>query len=708
MTVAQSDPSIEPKEGGGPPPSAARTDDPLARLVRQRWIDGGAELAKDRRHYWQNLAFYLGEQWVWWDSTRNQLQALPLTYMQIAPGRTRATINRVAGNVVSVLARLTASNLDFQVPPTDTSDDIRQAARLAEHVLKVVHDEGDWETIRVEEMFAAIMGGSSAVAVEWDPSAGDVLEVDARGKIVGTGAEKLHALNVTEFCIEPGVRRATDARWWIMGLALSPRQAQARYGLDWLPRADATGMLSPLQHKILNDVGRPNGGALTLVLTMYERPNPGCPKGRYVVVINDKTIQDVEWPFPFRDELNLHVFRQRIIDAKWRGVTYMNDALPVQFHYNNTMTVQIEHARLTANLRIMAPFGSFDESDFTNEAGSVLFYSADGSGSQPGYMQPPQLPRWIVQLGDNLKAELDDIMHVHATTRGEASFDRASGQALAFLAEKDDTPLGTMAREQARRWACIAEQVLELHEAKARSPREGVIKQRGNLPLKVRWTGRDLQGQTEVVVPLESTEPHSKAADRQYAQQLWDAQIIRDPTLYLKIARIDPDEVLEIADADAARAIRENARMLAGEVVFVEGFDDHGKHIAEHNIARKSERYEFLAKDVKEILDLHIKMHETQQAEEYGQQVARAKLDPGFAKLPQGGAPIGSMIPPDWATRQATGGMADPQAMAYMQASGAQMPQQPGGMMPNPGMSPQANPAAPPMDQPPGMPMPGQ
>ena len=63
-------------------------------------------------------------------------------------------------------------------------------------------------------------------------------EVD--GRIVGTGEVTLQPLNITEFCVEPGVRDWRKARWWCMGLAMSPQQAKSAYGLDWLPTADAS------------------------------------------------------------------------------------------------------------------------------------------------------------------------------------------------------------------------------------------------------------------------------------------------------------------------------------------------------------------------------------------------------------------------------------------------------------------------------------
>lgn len=676
-------PSSEDKGPVGPPdtrPSDA--DAQLAKLVRTRWKEGGDELAKPRRHFWQNMAFFLGEQWVWWDSTRSLLQALPQAWSPIGPGRARLTINRIEPNVTSVMARMMASDLAFEVTPNDASDDLIAAARLAERILTAEHHDQEWEAVRHDEMFGALMGGTSAVAVEWDPSAGDTLEVMADGRVVGTGAARLQALNVNEFCIEPGVRDYRTARWWVMGLTMSPKQAQQRYAMDWEPKPDASGLMSPMQHKILSDVGRPSGENMVLCLTMYERPNQRQPQGRQVIVVNDRIVAQSPWPFPFKTRLNLRPFRQKQITAQWQGWTYVNSAIGVQYHYNHARSVIAEHMKVAGNARLMAPYGAFSDEQFTNDAGSILWYSPDGTTAAPQYLNPPNLPRWLSAEADTLKAELDDLMYVHATSRGEASFDRASGQALALLAEKDDSPLGPMAREQAQGWSELAEMILQLYQAKALEPRRATIPGGGGLgvPVHVRWSGKDLKGQTQARVPLDATAPKSKAAQQSFADGLWDRKIVTDPQMYLRLAGVEVEDATEVLDADVARAQRENARMSQGIVELVSAFDDHAKHIAEHNRMRKGDSYLYSSKEIQSIFDDHVQMHSTQVGAEYGAQVRKAQVDPGLAKLPQGDEPIGSVVPPDWAEQQ---GM-DPQTQAALAQMGPGMAG--GGQAANPGL----------------------
>src|SRR5207302_1432884 len=134
-----------------------------------------------------------------------------------------------------------------------------------------------------------------------------------------------------------------------------------------------------------------------------------------------------------------------------------------------------------------------------------------------------------------------DIMFVHATSRGEASFDRASGQALALLAEKDDSPLGLMAFEESQRWSEIGSYVLRVYERKVGETRTVQVQPRLAQPGQVRqskWSGKKLKGQTRVVVPLETTLPTSQAAMQAFARDLYDRGIIKDPVVFARMLRI--------------------------------------------------------------------------------------------------------------------------------------------------------------------------
>lgn len=690
----------------GPPVTDRASDEEMrtVRLLQDRWRDGEQELLKARRHFWEHLAFFMGEQWTWWDPARNQLQALSRSYSPLGNGKARVTVNRIEPNIVNVLARMLATPLGFEVPPTDAADDVIAGAQLSNDLLEACYHDQQWGAIRYDEIFNSIMGATSAVSIEWDGRAGEKLSIDeGTGKVIGTGESRLRAHAITDFCLEPGVSNVRRARWWMFGLAMPPREAQAMYGLDWCPKPDAASLLSPLQHKILADSGRSQGHNQTLVLGCYERPNEQTPEGRYGVVINDRLVHTEKWPFPFKERLNLVTFRQEQLSGKWTGWTYMHSAIKLQAHYNLYKSLIAELMKKVGNPRMTSPHGAFEEEDFTDEPDSILFYEPSAVGGKgPEYMTPPTMPGWIAEEINDTRALLDEFMHVSQTSRGESIGDRASGQALALLSEKDDSPLGLMGNEQAEGWAEVAELVLALYSDKATETRTFSLRGPANTPQVRQFTGKMLHGQTRVYVDPDTTRPVSEAARQAFAKDLWDRKIIQDPGVYARLARVPARFMEEVIDADVAAAHYENQLLSIGQPILPRDFENHATHIAEHNRFRKSRAYRAADRMIAELIDTHIQAHETMAHEEYGRQQGRAEETPGLAAVAQGHEPPGSMIPTDFAEQQAGIGVGDPTAAAAYPGGGG--PPQAGGAPLQQQLAPQQ---APPPDFGPAAPAPG-
>lgn len=630
--------------GQSSPITAIPRGDALGITIQQKWRDCADDLGKVRRDYWLNLAYYLGEQWIWWDRSRRIVQQLPQQYSPLGPGRARITVNRIAPNVGSVLGRLLKNELAFEVLPSGVTDDVTGGARRGERVLTAYHRVQDWEQLRFDEVLSAVLGGTSATSLDWDGRAGQRISVDNQtGNVVGTGDVIARSLNITEFGVEPKVRNLADARWWVQGLALPPKTVQSMYGLNWCPKPDTGTLLSPLQHKMLSDSGRGSGEHLCLVLAYYERPNKETPKGKYAVVVNGVTIENKPWPFPFQ-ELNLEIYRQRKVPAQWVGSTYVNDAIPIQFSYNHARSVIAEHMKLSGNARLIAPYGAFEEDALTDDPGSILWWSPDLGGAAPQYLSPPNLPRWMLEEAANLKAELDDVMFVHDTSRG-IGFDRASGQALAVLGEKDDGPLSWMVFEQKRGWSSFGKKVLQVLGEKSVETRRLTIPAAPGIPETIEWNGAMLREQYDVQVPLDAVAPRTHAAQQAYAKDLWDRQIITDPRQYARMVGLQPEDFAELLSADATSAQRENLRMIVGYPEIPADFEDHAIHIAEHNRLRKSDAYKYAEPEIKKLIDDHLAFHENLAAEEVMKQSMRAAADPALAAAPQASAPPGSQIP---------------------------------------------------------------
>lgn len=583
--------------------------------VLNLWRDADSYLVKERRDYWLNGSYYLGQQWIWWDSTRTTVQELD--YRTEAEKDSRITVDKYGPRLSSLLARMMRSALVFEVQPQGTDDSSMRKQRLQEQLLVAEQHERDWELARETALLQTFFGGAAAICVDWDPEMGDDYYVDMHtGVAIPDGGVRLTPLGINEFTMEPGTQDPGDARWWCRATSLPPAQVKERYNLEWTPSPDAEAVLTSRARSIL--MRRPGNQApqTTMVYVYYERPTPSTP-GCIVHVVNNKVVlQEDGWPFPF-PHLNVALFRQKKIPNTWVGHTLCTPARDVQYAYNRARSTIMEHMRKAANARLMIPAGSIDDADIiTSDPGDTLEYNAELG--EPHWQTAPDVPRWISNEAAALEMELDDIFHTHSVSRGQAPGDRNSGLALSLLAEKDDTPLGPMARDQAKGWAIIAQMTLMLYRMNAQASgmqRKATIINEHGQPLDISWGAQDIDEKPKVVVPLDATSPRSKLATQSVITSLADRfpQAFQniDPLALAKMLDLpDPKGYLAQVDPDASKAQWENGLLMQGVPVVPEDFDLHDVHINIHNRERKSPAYELADPAVKEIIDLHVMAHQ--------------------------------------------------------------------------------------------------
>jgi hypothetical protein len=587
---------------------------PTAAKIVDMWQDADRYLVKERRDYWMNASYYVSHQWIWWDSSRNSVQEL--SYANEAEKGSRITVDKYGPRTRSLLARLTRSELLWEVQPGGMDDSSMRRQRLQEQLLIGEQRHNNWEDVREMCLLQTLFGGSAAICVDWDPDKGEDYLLDAISQIsVPLGGIRLTPVGINEFTLEPGSLNATDARWWIRCTSLPPEQVQERYNLEEIPKADSEAMLSARHRSLLRN--RPGGDPpkTTLVYIYYERPTnrgPGC----VVHVVNGEVVLlEEEWPFPFK-HLNISVFRQNKIPNSWVGHTLLTPARDVQYAYNRARSTILEHMRKAANARMMVPSGSVDDADsLTIDPADVLEYNSEIG--EPHWQTAPEVPRWISNEAQFLEAELDDIFHTHQTSRGEAPGDRNSGLALALLAEKDDTPLGPMAKDQSLGWGKIAEMTLSLYRMNAESTginRKVMLLTEQGVPHEIQWSAKDIDEKPTVIVPLDATMPRSKLATQSMITSLAQQfplvfQNVSAKSLTRMLDLPDPKQFLSQMDPDIAKAEWENGLLMQGVPVIPEDFDVHDAHVNIHNTQRKSPAYELADPQVKQMLDMHVMAH---------------------------------------------------------------------------------------------------
>lgn len=623
--------------GDTAPDAGTQRPEISVKTIRERYLAGRRESTLLQHNYWLNASYLLGEQWLWVNPTANQIETLP-----IEPDRVRATINHMLPFSRTLISKLNSKPLKFAVPPTKADDGTLRAARTAESILAGLARDQDWESLREDAAWAAWKGGVAAISLTWDTSKGTQLGFTDDGRSFGTGDISPRVHSIVDFAVQPGVRNAETAAWWIDAVVLPPETVQDFYDLETLPAADASAGMSPFQRSLFeshitgeNRTGAP-GINLTLVLIYYERPSRSNPKGKVCHVVGSEIVREGPWPFPFKDRLNLVIMKETRVDNKWWGVTVLTSGRSVQNGINQSWSSIIEHMKLAGNARLYVPQSSYEIMRLSTDTPGEMIPWPDGMPT-PAYVGPTQMPQWTIEQPQRLKEELADILGAHDVSRGEAPNNIQSGLGLSILVEQDQTPVGRMIKEQAGAWGRFASMVLAIYESKATEKRTATISTPNYPPETVEWTGKALQGQTTAIVDPEDIMPRSKVAMLQFAQTAAQMGLLQDPAAlgrFLRIAEIpDTRDILEALAPDVAKARRENAMMFQGRVPdpLSMDIDNHNIHIEEHHTAMKSPRWDELSPKEQDIFRKHVQAHATLSAEQLGKQVAKAEVSPVLA-----------------------------------------------------------------------------
>lgn len=610
--------------------------------IRDRYDEAFKETRGCARQYWLNHAFYSGFQWLGWNHRTHNLVELPSE-----PDRLQITVNRMKANVRTIMSYVCQRELGFEVLPNRADDAAILGAKLAQNLCESARITHSWELRREEAWLSCLKGGTSAICIDWDPDAGTTVGV-VDSKDVRQGDTYETTLSIAEFVVEPGSQDAETARWWIKCQALPPKVVREMLGLSKDPPADLTANIGAFQHKLLstNDNGVGQLVPLTLVLTYYERPNSLTKKGRIAVEVDGKIHHDREWPFPFKERLNLVVLRESVIEDQWFGDTVLSAARPIQAAFNLAWTNLLEHLTTVGAAKMVASQATIAAIEYMDDMPGAWVPYPTGE-NPPVYMNPPQLPAWMRDLPGQLAVELDDLMGVHDVSRGEAPPNIESGLGIEILGEKDATPIGKMVKDLALAWGRLATMFLQIQEKMVKETRRGSV-QVGRFPQEFEWTGADLKGQTTAHVPVESVMPRSKAMMRQFAGELFDRGLIKSLEEYLKISEAPGYlNTLYSVNPDLAMATEENHLMSTGQVCLPKEWEDHIIHMETHNRFRKSAAYAQLGKKDKDLIDTHIEAHRTAAAQELGKQRVGQTLDPQLPMIDQAANSAQPVLPPD-------------------------------------------------------------
>lgn len=634
-------------------------------------LDHRFNAARETRRVFENewvliLAFMLGNQWVKVDTSGRVFNVGD-------DDRVMITDNRMRPAVRTSIARMTKSNPAWQGAPKDRSDEEIQRARLREAVfehywrelqmkrrfrLALWYREGcgmafmktTWDAARGEKMTVmAARGGGPVIADGYGrPLTPDRMQTvapqlsdDQRGQVNELLEER--AITLGDVCVELKTpfevvvdplatdEGLTSAEYVDEEALYSPAYLRQHFGYDGPLEEDGNAAGGALEGRFpgMNtylERSRERRGAAgrrgVRVREHWSLPGLDGPHGKHAVWLpNGRTLleEDLVYPFlPYTDFPGLPAGRF------WADPP-MKDLVSPQVERNKVKSQIAENGERFGNPARLISVESLglDGSRWQGLPGEEIVYHDMGTpGSVPAFLQPPEMPRYVVeQLAENADA-IATITSQHEVTQGTVPEGVTAASAISQLMEANDTMLGPDTDDMGVSLLDVGKKLLWCVRRYAHTDRLARIAGDDSSFDIFEFRGEQLGEADGDALQIGSTISQSVAAKQAGIQWVLNTLIQNGqapPPRELRRIMQDYEvgglqHVFESIGKTQTQCLEEHRRMMRGEQLGINTYDEDQTHLEEHDDFRRGARYQMHIRQpggdmIDQIFEAHEKLH---------------------------------------------------------------------------------------------------
>lgn len=344
----------------------------------------------------------------------------------------------------------------------------------------------------------------------------------------------------------------------------------------------------------------------------WSLPSKRQPDGQLLVFTQNKMLHD--GPIPEEYKGRMPYIRIDFLDLLFgdyaQGI--VEQLIPLQEDYNFTIT-RIAEAKKWMTGKVMAPKQAKLTAKWDDEMGQLLFYQAP---HKPEYLPPPTIPSYYLNDLVRIRRDMEDIAMSHDASIGRVPAQIKSGVAIDALKEQDVKQMAPVLLGTEAKLSHYAEMVLDIIQIKYTVPRLLSVSNDQTIQEVRTFKGKDVEGERKTKIDLGSSLPDSKEARQAFILNLVERGLIT------------PDrgrDLLEIGDVegvyhnlDEANQKSETENMINDDTIeiVIMPFDNHVDHLRSMDKFFKSQEFEKLDKEIRDILLQHRQGHQEALAEE--------------------------------------------------------------------------------------------
>lgn len=415
-------------------------------------VVGGDSTVADLKSEWQkyknarqvfepdwflNSAFFVGQQWLYWNHGR-------LDRPRLAKYRETIVDNRILPIITARVAKKVKSRPTFVATPFTGQESDVDAAKITEKVMAF-----DWEYLDLQQklyqaqLFADI-AGAGFWKIYWDSTEGDSVECvcgpdgeimkQANGtpvkadmfpdglpeglstKTIAQGDVCVDVVSPFHFYPEPLAESMDDLEKCFEEKIRSPDYIKQRYGVEL--EADTEAPIGPVESRIFGSVLMPAQGVGYKGIRVFEfwaKPCPSYPKGKRVVWAQDQLLTEEDNPI---DPLPYVMFSGVKVPNRFWPTSVTTQLRGPQIALNKIESQIQENANRIGNPALLKSRQA--NVSYTGVPGEEVLYDSTVSDAVPQYLTPPNMPQYVERRGEEIISSMNEISGLHASAGSRA------------------------------------------------------------------------------------------------------------------------------------------------------------------------------------------------------------------------------------------------------------------------------------------------
>lgn len=559
------------------------------------------------------IAFLAGRQYTFFNSEAHIVQEL-----SGLKGRRMRVDNILMPKWRRQVADLIKNNPRMSVVPNSVDDEDIKAAKTGDKVLKHFWRDNGMKKKTRQLASWVYATGNAFLDDRWNRRLGPAALEE--GKIVYEGDADVGVWSPLEIVVPCGVMGAVELDSFPWLIKCKWRTLDYLRG-NYKRGKEVVGEQMPTPVTDLGLIAGNAFGSVThedgaLLLECYIQPNEKFPKGAFITGANGIILAQDEYPFHF---YHLNHFKDIDIPGVFWGRATVNDALPLQVRWNQTLNSIDEYNRVCAKGKLLVPRGANIEVGPDDTHGEQIHYKPV-MGHKPEPLDMTGLPPTYELILSTIKVSLEDLFSQHEVSRGTNRSDIRSGEMVEILREQDahgSIPSHLVYEEGIEQ---VMGRVLKRIQAGYKKTRMIKTVGRGGEFDIAAFLGADLRGNTDVSVKRESSLPESRVAREAQVMLRFEKGLYGDPA-DPEVRRHVADMVEDAVVQDTYSDVQLDETLARWENDFIaktersEGllntYDNHSIHNKEHNHHRKSMEYQKLKlSNMKKFLAIELAMNQ--------------------------------------------------------------------------------------------------